>query len=107
MTRGFWVALSVLIVMAYVMLVLVLGGLLLTAHAAEKRDPGQVRKFRVDHPCPVTGKTMGPCPGWVVDHLYPLCAGGRDRPDNMAWQQERAAYAKDRIERELCACKNK
>lgn len=77
---------------------------LLLATAAEARDPGQVRRFRAEHPCPVTGQTAGACPGWVVDHVYPLCAGGADLPVNMAWQEVRQSYLKDNLERELCRC---
>jgi len=25
-------------------------------------------------------------PGYVVDHVVPLCAGGADAPSNMQWQ---------------------
>ena len=73
--------------------------------AVESRDPAQVALFRKTHACPSTGKFTGACPGWVVDHRYPLCAGGKDEPANMAWQDKTASFDKDRIERELCACK--
>lgn len=72
--------------------------------AAPGRDPQQVVLFRRDHPCPATGRTDGACPGWVVDHRWPLCAGGKDAPDNMAWQMTASSYDKDRVERALCAC---
>lgn len=26
-----------------------------------------------------------PCPGYQVDHIMPLCAGGADSPANMHW----------------------
>lgn len=63
---------------------------LLTAWAepstsALPRDRAQVRAFRAQHPCPVTGATRGACPGWHVDHILPLCAGGADHPRNMQW----------------------
>ncbi len=50
------------------------------------------------HPCPATGKTSGPCPGYVVDHVAPLKRGGLDDPSNMQWQTIEQAKAKDRIE---------
>lgn len=81
--------------------------LVILVTAAEARDPQQVRAFRHEHACPVTGKTTGACPGWIVDHVYPLCAGGVDAPSNMTWQEMRASFQKDRLERELCACKGK
>ena len=40
-------------------------------------------EFKRLRPCPATGQARGPCPGYVVDHIIPLCAGGPDRPDNM------------------------
>ena len=29
------------------------------------------------------GRSQGP--GWAVDHVKPLCAGGEDKPANMQW----------------------
>ncbi|KRC36419.1 HNH endonuclease [Acidovorax sp. Root219] len=49
------------------------------------RDQAQVRAFRSEHPCPATGRARGACPGWQVDHIVPLCAGGADHPSNMQW----------------------
>lgn len=50
-----------------------------------QRSAAEVRAFRAEHPCPATGRTRGACPGWAVDHILPLCAGGQDRPANMQW----------------------
>ena len=50
------------------------------------RSAAQVRAFRSLYPCPATGRTRGACPGHEVDHIVPLCAGGRDVPHNMWWQ---------------------
>lgn len=55
------------------------------AAAAADSDRAQVRAFRAEHPCPATGLKRGACPGWQVDHIIPLCAGGEDRPGNMHW----------------------
>lgn len=66
------------------------------------RDPAQVREFRSTHRCPSTGRTHGACPGYVVDHIIPLCAGGPDRPDNMQWQSREDSLVKDRLEWEAC-----
>ena len=76
---------------------------LFLAFSALARDPAQVRAFRKDHPCPATGKTTGACPGYVVDHMLPLCSGGADAPRNMVWQAAAASYLKDADERRLCA----
>lgn len=56
-----------------------------SAEAKTQRDRGQVRAFRAEHPCPSTGRTRGACPGWHIDHVTALCAGGADRPANMQW----------------------
>lgn len=54
--------------------------------------------FRESHPCPPTGKTSGPCPGYVIDHIRPLKRGGADDPSNMQWQTKEAAKQKDKWE---------
>jgi hypothetical protein len=64
-----------------------------TAAAAE-RSKKATTEFRKSHPCPGTQKTKGACPGYVIDHIKPLCAGGPDRPSNMQWQTFRKASAK-------------
>lgn len=70
-------------------------------HIARSRTT--VADFKREHPCPATGKPSGACPGYIVDHIQPLCACGADSPTNMQWQSVRDAKAKDRIERETCA----
>lgn len=72
------------------------------AFPAEARDRAQRTEFVRVQPCPVTGKTRGPCPGWVVDHIVPLCAGGADAPSNMQWQELKASKVKDREEWRTC-----
>lgn len=76
--------------------------LLLLSLSAQARDPAQVRAFRKTHPCPATGKATGPCKGYVVDHIQPLCAGGPDHPSNMQWQGVKEAKEKDRWEWSVC-----
>ena len=53
-------------------------------------------QFQRRHPCPSTGKTHGPCPGWVRDHIVPLCKGGPDTVANMQWQTHAEAKAANR-----------
>ena len=81
--------------------------LLLASCAAAERDPAQVRSFRKSHPCPATGQTDGACPDYVVDHVWSLCLGGPDIPENMKWQRKAESYIKDNYEREMCAMKRK
>ena len=68
------------------------------ANGRIKSDPAARRAFQQQHPCPGTGKTIGACPGYVVDHVVPLKRGGADSPENMQWQTVAEAKAKDRIE---------
>ena len=83
---------------------LILSLLILSVAAlAEARDPHQVALFRKDNPCPATGHTTGACPGWVVDHIKPLCFDGVDAPSNMTWQSRAVSFKKDAFEREACA----
>lgn len=65
---------------------------------ATDRDPAQRKAFQKSHPCPANHRTKGACPGYVVDHIKPLCAGGRDHPSNMQWQTVAEAKKKDKQE---------
>lgn len=72
-----------------------------SAFGAE-RSSAQRRAFMKENPCPSTGKRSGSCPGNVVDHRMPICAGGEDHPSNMQWQATTEALRKDADERRLC-----
>lgn len=71
------------------------------AHAADRSYKTR-KAFMLEHPCPATGEVKGPCPGYVADHIIPLCAGGLDEPWNLAWQTVEDGKAKDRIEVREC-----
>jgi hypothetical protein len=80
-----------------------------TAPVAQPGPPAKVERsakaraaFVRVNPCPATGKPRGACPGWVVDHVVPLCAGGVDAPANMQWQAREVSLVKDAEERRLC-----
>lgn len=60
-------------------------------------------EFQREHPCPATGARRGSCPGYVIDHVLPLCAGGPDSIGNLQWQTITDARAKDAVERRMCA----
>ena len=83
---------------------LVLASILLSrsANAETHRDPHQRALFMKSHPCPANGNTHGRCPGYIVDHIKPLCASGPDRPSNMRWQTVAEAKKKDRLEAQEC-----
>lgn len=70
--------------------------LLLVLSLGDIRHPATVREFEK-----LTGFPQGR-PGYVVDHIIPLCAGGRDAVVNMQWQEQQLSYAKDQFERALC-----
>lgn len=89
--------------------------------AEEHRSKAALDAFQHAHPCPSTGldhpirqktgrltKSGKPayrtvrCPGWVVDHVDPICHGGPDAPSNMQWQTIADAKRKDGWERQLC-----
>lgn len=65
------------------------------------RRPETIREFKR-----LTGYPRGR-PGWVVDHIVPLCACGDDAVYNLQWQEKKASLAKDRFERETCAALRK
>lgn len=75
--------------------------------AAPNRSMAAVAAFKRANPCPATGESAGrgKCPGYVVDHIEPLCAGGADLPANMQWQTLADSKAKDIEERKLCRAK--
>jgi len=66
------------------------------------RSEAQKNLFKSLRPCPSTGESGGPCPGYVVDHIKPLACGGADDPRNMQWQTTAAGKAKDQWERSGC-----
>jgi len=67
-----------------------------------KRSAYQVLLFKHAHPCPANGAVKGRCPGYIVDHIVPLCACGADKPANMQWQTLAESRAKDRLENQQC-----
>lgn len=70
-----------------------------TAH----RSSAVTAAFERTHPCPANGLKTGPCPGWIKDHIMPLCANGPDAISNLQWQTIQAAKLKDQKERQQCA----
>jgi hypothetical protein len=49
------------------------------------RSAAERLAFMRENPCPATGLRRGACPGWEVDHIQPLCAGGADHRSNLQW----------------------
>ena len=77
---------------------LIVVALALLALPAVARDRNVPSEFQRLHPCPSTGRTTGACPGYVRDHIVPLCKGGPDTVANMQWQTVEEGKAKDRWE---------
>ena len=73
-------------------------GLILTVGPADARDRSVPQQFQRMHPCPSTGRTTGACPGYVRDHIVPLCRGGPDTVGNMQWQTKVDAKRNDKWE---------
>jgi hypothetical protein len=73
-------------------------------HAKTPRSAAAVAAFKAHNPCPATGKIQKSCPGFIVDHKIPLCAGGADEPSNMQWQTKAESLNKDKAEMAYCAC---
>lgn len=53
--------------------------------SARERDRAERAQFQRANPCPANGARRGACPGYEIDHVVPLCAGGRDHRTNMQW----------------------
>jgi hypothetical protein len=70
--------------------------------AADARSAAELLAFKRANPCPSTGHRRGACPGYVIDHVDPLCAGGPDHRSNMQWQTVAEGKAKDKWERKGC-----
>ena len=85
------------------LLALAVLALIQATEAKHHRSYAAKAEFRHSEPCPATGGTKGKCPGYVIDHLVPLCAGGLDASSNMRWQTVQDAKRKDREERRLCS----
>lgn len=90
------VRLALLLVLTFSVWVVASAGEVVRSHA-------ELRAFAREHPCPANGLPNYPCPGYVVDHLWPLCAGGPDRRENMQWQTIVDGKTKDRLE--IAACR--
>ena len=72
------------------------------ADAAPQRSQAQKSLFARTHACPATGLFTISCPGYVIDHVIPLCASGADKATNMQWQEYRTSLLKDVQERKQC-----
>lgn len=72
-------------------------------HHRIARSQTELRTFKRHNPCPSTGRRSGSYPGYVIDHIDPLCNCGADVSENMQWQTVSDAKIKDRWERKICS----
>lgn len=72
------------------------------AHVETHRSEAAKAAFARSNPCPTTELPKASCPGYVIDHIIPLCAGGKDSPSNMQWQTIAQGHRKDKREWQLC-----
>lgn len=70
--------------------------------AKQKRSTVERHAFVKANPCPATGRARLPCPGYQIDHVAPLCAGGADHRSNMQWLTIEAHRAKTRWDVRAC-----
>ena len=67
------------------------------------RRSAVIAVYRHEHPCPVTGKITGACPGWAINHVVPLACGGCDAVSNMMWMRNDVKKIVDGYERKINA----
>lgn len=80
---------------------------LVTSTQAAERSRTLRAEFIRGNPCPVTGATRGPCPGFQVDHREALICGGRDELANLQWLTVDEHKAKTRVEVKLCRARSR
>ena len=56
------------------------------------------------NPCPANGRAVAACPGYIIEHAIPLCAGGRDTADNLVWRRASDARRREAVEQRYCGC---
>lgn len=80
----------------------VLAASAIPAYARIPRSSAVVAEFKRQHPCPSNGAKRGTCPGWEVDHIDALCAGGPDTVGNLQWLTKQAHAQKTKRDLMLC-----
>lgn len=70
--------------------------------AKQQRSTVERHAFVKSNPCPATGHARLPCPGYQIDHVAPLCAGGADHRGNLQWLTVADHKAKTRVDVKSC-----
>lgn len=75
-------------------------------HGRIVRSHAVLKAFQITHPCPSSGSINvdSACPGWAMDHVWPLAKGGCDAVWNLQWLPNSIKscadpHCKDRFER--------
>jgi hypothetical protein len=71
------------------------------------RSRAERSAFVRENPCPSTGLRRGACPGYEVDHIEALCAGGKDEKQNMQWLTITTHRIKTRQDVRMCRAKKR
>jgi hypothetical protein len=66
------------------------------------RSKSELRAFAKEQACPSTGLYKLPCPGFQIDHVWPLKCAGPDRRENMQWLSIQDHKDKTRAQNHLC-----
>ena len=72
------------------------------ALAGATRSQQAKAEFKRMVPCPMNGNTKGSCPGYEIDHIKPLCAGGSDTADNLQWLTVTSHRRKTKEDIKIC-----
>jgi hypothetical protein len=90
------------------LLAALLAAALITAPEAKTQRSYAVKaEFKRLNPCPANGNRRGPCEGFQVDHVIPLCAGGLDDVSNLQWLTVEEHKAKTKRESGMCRRSNR
>jgi hypothetical protein len=74
----------------------------LSSASKTARSAAEVLAFKRHNPCPATGERHGACPGYQVDHVMPLCAGGAEKIENMQWLSVEDHRVNTRADNRVC-----
>ncbi len=72
------------------------------ANAGYARSKAVLRAFVNQQACPATGLHRLPCPGYHMDHIVALCAGGADAVENLQWLTREAHKEKTKGDLKTC-----
>lgn len=73
-----------------------------SSEARIERDNRVRHAFVNVQACPSTGKHRLPCPGYQIDHVWPLKCKGPDIVDNLQWLTIEEHKAKTKREAKEC-----